>query len=82
MNLLNHARVLKTVGYRAVYAIGGKVFVKRSELSKPKFIANEEEVDMFLLEATTNKNRGRRSQHETAGAYGNNGGDDDVYLSS
>lgn len=81
MNLLNHAKTLKTVGYRAVYAVGGKIFVKRSELSKPKFIANEDDVDELLLESTTNRMRGRRSQHETADDCEREAGDDDVYLS-
>lgn len=81
MNLLNHARTLKTVGYRAAYAAGGKVFVKRSELSKPKFIANEEEVDKLLLEATTRGFSGRRS-HVAADGHEREVPDDDAYLST
>lgn len=55
--LLNHARTLNTVGYRRVYVHGGRVFTKRSELSKPKLIRCAEEVDELLLEATTNRSR-------------------------
>lgn len=53
MNLLNHAKSLRAVGYRAVYAAGGRVFTKRSELSNPRLIRSVEEVDQLLLEATT-----------------------------
>lgn len=82
LSLLNHAKTLKTVGYRAVYAAGGKIFVKRSELSKPKFIANEEVVDELLLEATTNRSRNRRSRHGTGTEREPEAAnDDDVYLS-
>lgn len=62
MSLLNYAKSLKQVGYRSVYVVGGKVFIKRSELSKPKIIRSEEEIDDLLLEAATNKQK-RRSQH-------------------
>lgn len=79
INLLNYARTLKTVGYRSAYAVRGSIFVKRSELSKPKFIPNEEEVDRLLLEATTNRTRGRRSQPEAAERNGPV--DDDIYVS-
>lgn len=59
LTLLNHARALKSIGYRQVYANGGRVYVKRSELSKPKVIRDSEEVDRILLEAATH--RGRKS---------------------
>lgn len=61
LTLLNHARALKSVGYRQVYATGGRVFVKRSELSKPKIIHDAEDVDNFLLEATNHMSRGSRT---------------------
>lgn len=80
LSLLNYAKTLKTVGYRAAYAAGGKIFVKKSELSKPKFIASEEEVDELLLEATTNRSRNRRSLHGTNTEH-EAAVDDDVYLS-
>lgn len=62
LSLLNYSKSLKNVGYRAVYAAGGRVFVKRSELSKPKVIKCEEEVDSLLYEASVNKPKGRRSR--------------------
>lgn len=53
MSLLNYAKSLKAVGYRAVYATDGRVFIKRSELSKPRLIRNVDEIDKLLVEATT-----------------------------
>lgn len=52
LELLNHAKSLKTVGYRRVYASNGKVFVKMGELSKPRVIHSADEVDKLLLEST------------------------------
>lgn len=63
LSLLNHARLLKSVGYRRVYSTGGKVFIKMSELSKPKLISSANEVDELLLGAATNISR--RSQART-----------------
>lgn len=77
LSLLNYAKSLKGVGYRAVYAASGRIFAKRSELSKAKVIANEDEVDKLLLEATVNRPRNRRSQHVAADDEDNN----DVYVS-
>lgn len=62
--LLNHARSLKNVGYRGIYVMAGKVYVKRSELSKPKIIKTVEDVDILLLDATTNNMR-RSLRHDT-----------------
>ncbi|XP_075155306.1 uncharacterized protein LOC142228697 [Haematobia irritans] len=55
LGLLNHAKALKSVGFRRVYAAGGKVFAKRSELSKPRVINSEDEVDEILLQSTTTR---------------------------
>lgn len=66
MNLLNYARTLKTVGYRSVYAAGGKVYIKRSELSKPKIIRSEDDVNKLLLEATTYRSTKRGAQNAEA----------------
>lgn len=60
-NVFNHAKTLKTVGYQAVYTHNGRVYVKKSEIAKPKLIRNEDEVDAILMDATTNKNLRRRS---------------------
>lgn len=60
LTLLNHAKSLKAVGYRRVYATGGKVFVKMSELSKPKLLKTADDVDLLLLNAT--QCTSRRSQ--------------------
>lgn len=57
LSLLNHARSLRTVGYRGVYARSGKIYVKRSELSKPRVINDFEDVDSLLLEATTKQQK-------------------------
>lgn len=76
MNLFNYAKALKNVGYRSVYTASGRVFIKRSELSKAKMIRSEDEVDKLLLEATTNKQK-RRSQRPEADDEDVN----DVYLS-
>lgn len=85
LTLLNHAKTLKTVGYRRVYATSGRVYVKKSELSKPKLIRNAEEVDDILLEATTNRSRSRRSTNLAAvnvGESNESDGENDVqYLS-
>lgn len=62
LSLLNYAKALKNVGYRAVYPVGGRVFIKRSELSKPRVIRSEAEVDSLLLEASIKKPNNRRSQ--------------------
>lgn len=61
LSLLNYAQTLKKIGYRAVYSVGERIFVKRSEMSKPRWMRNEEAVDELLLEAATHK------QHTTRG---------------
>lgn len=65
LSLLNYAKTLKTIGYRRVYAASGRVFVKKSELSRPRIIRSEEDVDNLLLEASVQRrSRGSRMQRE------------------
>lgn len=68
LNLLNYARSLKNAGYMYVYARGGRVFYKRSDISRPPVVRCEEDVDELLLQATTTKPWKRRSMvnNETA----------------
>lgn len=61
LNLLYHARSLKSIGYRYVYANNGRVFCKKSDISKQILIRCGEDVDNLLLNATTNKHWPRRS---------------------
>ena len=49
------------LGKETLSLLNLKIFVKRSELSKPKIIANEMEVDKILYEASVNQPRTRRS---------------------
>lgn len=60
MELLNYARTLKSVGYHAVYSYSGRIFAKKSEITKPRLIRSEEDVDAILLEATTSKFHNRK----------------------
>lgn len=57
LELLKFARTLKNVGFHAVYSNGGKIFAKRSAITRPRLIRNEEDVKAILLEATTNQSR-------------------------
>lgn len=61
LNLLYYAKSLKSIGYQHVYARNGKVFCKKSNISRQLFIKCEDDVDKMLLEATTNKHWQRRS---------------------
>lgn len=63
MSLFKYAKALKSVGFRAVYTSGSRVFAKRGELSKPRLIKNEDDVDKLLREAATFKPNQRRSVH-------------------
>lgn len=60
-NVFNHAKALKKVGYQSVYTFNGRVYVRKSELSKPRPIKSEEDVDDLLMEATTSRLQRRRS---------------------
>lgn len=59
--LLTYAKTLKTVGYKFVYPNHGRIFVKKSEISKPRVLRNEDDVDKLLLESTSTNPRMRRS---------------------
>lgn len=61
LNLLHHAKTLKSIGYQHVYAKNGRVFCKKSDISRQLVIRSEDDVDRLLLEATTNKHWQRRS---------------------
>lgn len=61
LSLLSYARALKEVGYQFVFARNGRVFYKRSEISRPQVIKSEEEVDELLLNAAVSKPYKRRS---------------------
>lgn len=61
LNLLNHAKSLKAVGYQHVYSRNGKVYCKKSDLAKQQLILCEDDVDNMLLNVTTNKHWKRRS---------------------
>lgn len=65
LELLNYAKTLKTVGYHSVYSHGGRIYVKKSPITKPRFIKCADDVDNMLIEASTNKFQHRRSaRHE------------------
>lgn len=64
MQLFNYAKSLKSVGYHSIYTHAGRIFAKKSEITKPRLIKSEEDVDNILLEATTNKYHRRRSMHQ------------------
>lgn len=77
LNLLNYAKTLKSVGYISVFPRNGRVFAKRSELTRPRVIKSEDDVDQILLEASTNKPRKRISLNKTV-AVVDSSEDDDV----
>lgn len=79
LSLLNYAKSLKNVGYRAVYAVGGRIYTKRSELSKPRPIADADEVDKLLLEASTHKQSNNARLRNISGTAEES---DDAYQSS
>lgn len=79
MNLFHHAKSLKTIGYQHVYARNGKVFCRKSDISKQQIIRCEEDVDNMLMEATTSKHWQRRSMvhsREVEAAVSSDEGDD------
>lgn len=61
LTLLNCAKSLKSIGYKYIYARDGKVFCKKSEISRQQIVRCEEDVEQMLLDATTNKHWSRRS---------------------
>uniref|UniRef100_A0A1I8NKJ5 PHD-type domain-containing protein n=1 Tax=Musca domestica TaxID=7370 RepID=A0A1I8NKJ5_MUSDO len=71
MELFNYAKSLKKVGYRSVYVSSGRVFVKKSDLSKAKLIRDKDHVDKLLEEAATFQEK-RRSRHVATGEDSDN----------
>lgn len=65
LSLLNYAKTLKTVGYLSVYPNHGRIFAKKSAITRPRLIKDEDDVDAILLEASTNKQRMRRSMNKS-----------------
>lgn len=64
LKLFNYAKTLKTVGYRSIYTNGARVYVKMSELSHPRCVHNEDDVDKMLSEAVTRRKSGSRRNVE------------------
>lgn len=75
IQLLNHARSLKTVGFEFVYARGGKVYAKKNSNSKQFYINSMEDVDKLL----SNFVIGER-QNISAAANMSDDDDDDIGL--
>ena len=53
LSLFNYAKTLKSIGHNSVYTSGPRVFVRKNEISKPKLIRSEYDVDQLLSEAVT-----------------------------
>lgn len=66
--LFNYAKTLKSVGYKFVYPRNGKIFVKKNEIYRARVLKNEDDVDALLLEASTEKSRGRSLNRGAAAA--------------
>lgn len=77
LSLLYHAKSLKSIGFQYVYARDGKVFCKKSEISRQILIKSEDDVDQMLLDATTNKHFNRRSMVCNRDVEDVHSGDDD-----
>lgn len=52
MELLNHAKSIKAVGYKYVWTRDSKIFVKKDEKSRAVFIRNMDDVDKILLRSS------------------------------
>lgn len=65
LNLWNHAKSLKAIGYQHVYVRNENVFCKKNDLAKQQLIRCEDDVDRMLFDATTNKHWKRRSMLQT-----------------
>lgn len=85
LNLWNHAKSLKSIGYQYVYARNGRVFCKKNGISKQQLIRCEDDVDKMLLDATTSKHWPRRSMINSRDVDDNvssdEGEDGDSYVS-
>lgn len=52
IELLNHAKSVKAVGYKFVFVRGGKVFIRKNENSRVVGVRSMDEVDKVLLESS------------------------------
>lgn len=52
MELLNHAKSVKAVGYKFVFVKSGKIFVKKDEKSRAIVVRSMEDVDKILLRSS------------------------------
>lgn len=77
MSLFNYAKTLKTIGYAFVYTNGARVYAKKSEITKPKLIRTEEDVDEIMTGAATTRTK-RRSMNQSAVAVDESDGEDNA----
>lgn len=75
LSLFNYAKTLKTIGYGSVYTTGGRVYAKKSQISKPRYIKSEEDVDAIISEAATLRPK-RRSMNRVDAAPDDSDGDE------
>lgn len=60
LGLFNHARSLKAIGFHSIYTNGARVYVKKTEKSKPMLIKDEDDVDNIMAVSATTGTRQRR----------------------
>lgn len=79
MHLLNYARSLKSIGFERVYSHSGRIFAKKNEITKPRLIRSEEDVNTILLDATTSRQYSRRvSQKPVPVLHDSDGSEDET----
>lgn len=61
LDVFNHAKSLKTVGYKFVYARGGNIVAKKTFESNPIRIKSMDDVDRILTASAGGSKRGRTS---------------------
>lgn len=72
LEVFNHAKTLKTVGYKFVYSKGGNIFAKKDEKSRQIRIYSMDDVDKMLLSAS-----GGRSMKSRAAIVNDDNSDED-----
>lgn len=72
LEVFNHAKTLKTVGYKFVYSKGGNIFAKKDEKSRQIRIYSMGDVDKMLLSAS-----GGRSMKSRAAIVNDENSDED-----
>lgn len=77
LSVLNHAKTLKTVGYKFVFPKHGKIFVKKNETSRAKIVRSNDDVDKLLIDATTNNSKSRKSYQRPINLASDIDSDDD-----